>query len=100
MPLIKPRTARTKLVRHITHLFAENLEELCAYATFINEPPAYVLNALIESLQKDQDFKDWRVKHPESCVPPGGTSTRRDTPSAQLRTSAGRAGMVTLPQSV
>jgi hypothetical protein len=100
MPLIKPRTTRTTLVRHITQLYAENHEELCAYAKFINESPAYVLNALIETLQKDPDYKDWRAKHPESCVPAPGASTRRHTPSAMARTSAGRAGMVGLPQSV
>ena len=100
MPLIKPRTTRTKLVRHITQLFAENQEELYAYAAFIQESTAYVLNELIETLKKDQDFRAWRADHPASCVPvPGQAKTRRSTAGAHARTSAGRAGMTALPPS-
>jgi hypothetical protein len=35
MPLIKPRTERTTFVRHITQLYAENQQELYAYAAFL-----------------------------------------------------------------
>jgi len=87
MPLIKPRTTRTTLVRHITQLFAENQEELYAYATFINESTAYVVNELIE----------WREAHPQSFLPSAGQSTPRRRPSSRARTSAGRAGIQALP---
>ena len=99
MPLIPPRTTRTKVVRHITQLYHENNEELYAYAKFIGEPTAYVLNALIERLQKeDKDYREWRANHKESCVPAPGPAKRQNTASYHARTSAGRAGMVTLPQ--
>jgi len=70
MPLIPKRTTRTKVVRHITQLYQENNEELYAYAKFIGEPTAYVLNALIERLQKDdKDYREWRAENKESFVP-------------------------------
>lgn len=97
MSLIKPRTVRTKLVRHITQLFAENQEELYAYAKFIDEPTAYVLNELIETLKKDADYKTWRAEHPESFVPVAGQAKRSATASLRARTSAGRAGISALP---
>ena len=98
MPLITPRTTRTKVVRHITQLYLENNEELYAYATFIGEPTAYVLNALIEKLLTDKDYREWRAQNAGSYVPAPGAAKRRNTVSYQARTSAGRAGMVTLPQ--
>jgi hypothetical protein len=100
MPLITPRTTRTKVVRHITQLYLENNEELYAYAQFIGEPTAYVLNALIEKLSSDKDYREWRAKNSGSFVPAVGAAKRRNTASYQARTSAGRAGMVTLPHGV
>jgi hypothetical protein len=101
MPLIPKRTTRTKVVRHITQLYQENNEELYAYAKFIGEPTAYVLNALIERLQKDdKDYREWRAGNKESFVPVPGPAKRQNTASYHARTSAGRAGMVTLPQGV
>jgi predicted ferric reductase len=97
MPLIKPRTVRTKLVRHITQLFAENQEDLYAYATFIGESSAYVLNELIDTLRKDSDYKAWRADHQASFVPVVGQVKRRSTPSSRARTSAGRANIAALP---
>ena len=78
----------------------ENNEELYAYAQFIGEPTAYVLNALIEKLSSDKDYREWRAKNSGSFVPALGAAKRRNTASYQARTSAGRAGMVTLPQGV
>jgi hypothetical protein len=99
MPLIPKRTTRTRVVRHITQLYQENNEELYAYAKFIGEPTAYVLNALIERLQKDdKDYREWRAENKESFVPVPGPAKRQNTASYHARTSAGRAGMVTLPQ--
>jgi hypothetical protein len=97
MPLIKPRTVRTKLVRHITQLFAENQEELYAYAKFIGESTAYVLNELIETLKKDPDYMKWREEHSQTFVPVPGQVKRSATPSSRARTSAGRAGISALP---
>jgi hypothetical protein len=99
MPLIKPRTTRTTLVRHITQLFAENSEDLYAYAEFIREPPAYVLNALIETLQKDPEYREWRAKNPGSYAPLPGTPHRRQALSSSARKGSGRAGIVALPHS-
>ena len=99
MPLIPPRTTRTKVVRHITQLYQENNEELFAYAQFIGESTAYVLNGLIERLQKeDKEYREWRAEHKGSFVPAPGPAKRQHTQSYHERTSAGRAGMVTLPQ--
>jgi hypothetical protein len=99
MPLIKPRTVRTKLVRHITQLFAENQEELYAYASFIGESTAYVLNELVETLKKDPDYRTWRAGHTESFIPKPGQVKPRRSPSTVARTSAGRAGLAALPPS-
>ena len=99
MPVIQPRTTRTKVVRHITQLYMENNEELYAYAKFIGEPTAYVLNALIERLlTSDKDYREWRAQNPDSFVPAPGPAKRQNTVSYRARTSAGRAGMVTFPQ--
>jgi hypothetical protein len=97
MPLIKRRTERTTFVRHITQLYAENQEELYAYAAFIGDSPAYVLNALIDTLKKDPDYKAWRTDHPHSCVPAVGTSKRGTTRAARGVSAAQRAGIATLP---
>jgi hypothetical protein len=76
MPLIKPRTERTTTVRHITRLYVENEHELHAYAVMIGESTAYVLNALIDQLKTDKEFRAWRADHPGSYVPtPGGVAT-------------------------
>ena len=99
MPLIPPRTTRTKVVRHITQLYQENNEELFAYAKFIGEPTAYVLNALIERLQKDdKDYREWRAENAASpscrrLVRRNARTRSRITPHERRR-----AGMVTLPQ--
>ncbi len=92
MPLIKPRTERTKFVRHITQLYLENQEELYAYAAFIGESPAYILNALIDTLKKDPDYRVWRSAHPESCVPASGPSKRRTTRASRGTTVPQRCG--------
>ena len=81
-----------------TRAFAENQEELYAYAAFIKEPTAYVLNELIESvLKKDADYKKWREEHQQSFLPSADPSTPRRRPSSRARTSAGRAGIQSLP---
>jgi hypothetical protein len=78
MPVIKARTRGKQLVRHITRLDRENNETLYAYAHFLNEPPEYVLNQLIESvLAKDKDFVAWRSTHPESHVPAPASQSKR-----------------------
>ena len=65
------------------------------------EPTAYVLNALIERLQKDdKDYREWRAENKGSFVPVPGPAKRQNTASYHARTSAGRAGMVTLPHGV
>ena len=48
MPLIPPRTTRTKVVRHITQLYQENNEELFAYAKFIGELVARTQMAMLD----------------------------------------------------
>lgn len=69
MPTIKPRTKQKHSVRHITRLYRENNEVLFAYAAFIGEDTAYVLNQLIDAvLAKDREFLQWRTEHPESFL--------------------------------
>ena len=69
MPIIKPRTTQKHFVRHITRLYSENNEALYAYAEFIQEPPEYILNQLIDTvLLKDREFQTWRTEHPGSYV--------------------------------
>ena len=65
MPVIKPRTRGKHIVRHIARLDRENLETLYAYATFLSEPPDYVLNQVIDTLLgRDKEFTAWREQHP------------------------------------
>jgi len=70
MSLIKPRTRGKQFVQYRTRLDHQNHETLHAYAAFIGEDPAYVLNELIDSvLAKDKDFVKWRAEHPQSFAP-------------------------------
>lgn len=65
MPVIKPRTRGKHIVRHIARLDRESLETLYAYATFLSEPPDYVLNQVIDTLLgRDKEFTAWREEHP------------------------------------
>ena len=58
MPVIKARTRGKHFVRHITRLDRENQETLHAYATFLNEPPDYVMNQVIDTLlARDKEFQ-------------------------------------------
>lgn len=87
MSLIKPRTRGKHLVRHITHLDRENHETLNAYAVFIGEDTAYVLNELIDTvLGKDREFVKWRAVHPESSAPPICRNGRRRA-TGRMRTN-------------
>ena len=89
------------MVRHITQLYPENNEELYAYATFIGEPPAYVLNALIERSEGRQGLpRVARREHRSHVCPCRARRSAGTRASYHARTSAGRAGMVTLPQGV
>ena len=70
MSLIKPRTRGKQFVQYRTRLEQQNHEALHAYAAFIGEEPAYVLNELIDSvLAKDRDFVRWRAEHSQSFAP-------------------------------
>jgi hypothetical protein len=80
MPVIKARTRGKHLVRYITRLDRESHETLFAYATFLGEPPEYVLNQLIDTvLLKDKEFLAWREAHPGPQPPrsAGGRSRAR-----------------------
>ena len=64
MPLIKARTNRVRIVRHISRLKEPNRDTLALSARFIGDTPDYVLNQLIETtLAKDRDFVAWRTEH-------------------------------------
>lgn len=70
MPLIKPRTRRIQVFRHICRLQQPNRDSLLAYAKFINESPDYVLNQLIETtLARDRDFLAWRNDQVPGALP-------------------------------
>ena len=65
MSLIKPRTNRVQVVRHICRLQEPNRDALVDYARFIDDTVDYVLNQLIDrTLLKDRDFLAWRATHP------------------------------------
>jgi hypothetical protein len=65
MPVIKARTRGKHVVRHITRLDRESYETLFAYASFLGEPPEYVLNQLIDTvLAKDKEFLASRTQAP------------------------------------
>jgi hypothetical protein len=79
MPLIKPRTNRVKIVRHICRLQEPTRDLLTQYAQFIGDTPDYVLNQLIDStLAKDRDFVAWRT----------AAGTQQDAKLATRRTRA------------
>ena len=48
MPLIKARTNRVQIVRHICRLQEPNRDALVLYARFIGDTADYVLNQLID----------------------------------------------------
>ena len=87
MPLIKPRTNRVRVVRHICRLQEPNRDALVQYARFIGDTVDYVLNQLIDStLCKDRDFLAWRTEQPavSPAAPTGreagnGTRSRAGT---------------------
>jgi hypothetical protein len=88
MPFIKARTTKTRFVRHITRLYAENNETLFAYAAFIDEHSEYVLNQLVETvLAKDKDFVAWLEQHPGSHVPRPGSAKRKPVSTGVKRPS-------------
>ena len=78
MPLIKPRTRRIRVFRHISRLQEPNRDVLVGYAKFIGESPDYVLNQLIQTtLAKDRDFLAWRAAQDDqrgSTEAPGGAT--------------------------
>ena len=101
MALIKPRSRGKRLVRHRTRLDHETNETLYAYALFIGESTEYVLNQVIDTvLARDKEFLQWRVDHPESCVPTSGGSDRRGrrgpAPSSLTSASHGTHRQATL----
>ena len=69
MPLIKPRTHRIKVVRHICRLQEPNRDALVLYARFIGDTADYVLNQLIDTtIAKDREFVTWRVEQPAAML--------------------------------
>jgi len=71
MPMIKPRTNRVRVLRHICRLQEPNRDALLLYARFIGDTADYVLNQLIDgTLAKDRDFVAWRAQQPASIAQP------------------------------
>jgi hypothetical protein len=69
MPIIKPRTHRVTIVRHICRLQEPNRDVLVLYARFIGDTADYVLNQLIETtIARDREFVAWRAE--QSAVQP------------------------------
>ena len=94
MPVIKARTRGKHVVRHITRLDRESYETLFAYATFLGEPPEYVLNQLIE------EFLVWRDAHPGSHTPrPAGRRSRARVRTPGPDVLVDRAGTEKAPTS-
>ena len=84
MPIIKARTHRVRIVRHICRLQEPNRDTLVSYARFIGDTADYVLNQLIETtIAKDREYVIWRAEHsgtaltPLSPTPPGRSERDR-----------------------
>ena len=89
MPLIKPRTHRVTIVRHICRLQEPNRDALVLYARFIGDTADYVLNQLIETtIARDREFVAWRAEQPaEAAAKPNG---RDHTGTARAHAEAAR----------
>lgn len=80
MPLIKSRARKVAYVRHAYRLAVPMRDVLVQYATFIDESPDYVLNAVIEAtLAKDRDFLAW-----QAVARTAGTDVPREETAALL----------------
>jgi hypothetical protein len=98
MPLIKARTHRVRIVRHICRLQEPNRDALVLYARFIGDTVDYVLNQLLETtIVKDREFVAWRAEHPDATdatltrVAPA-PNTVAQTPSHEPTAIEGSAG--------
>jgi hypothetical protein len=63
MPLIQPEKKTTNEQLNVT-LSSETLQELRAYAKFLNNSSvSYVLAQLIATLGRDKEFQQWKAGH-------------------------------------
>ena len=91
MPIIKARTNRVRMVRHICRLQEPNRDTLVLYARFIGDTADYVVNQLIDStIAKDREFLAWRATQQGGATAPspGGdpaTSRRSRVEDTSLR---------------
>ena len=96
MPLIKARTHRVRIVRHICRLQEPNRDTLVLYARFIGDTVDYVLNQLIEAtIVKDREFVAWRAEYPAAMRATPARPTPRPTNVAPTPGSAPTAVEVT-----
>jgi hypothetical protein len=87
MPLIKARTHRIPVVRHICRLQEPNRSALLQYALFIGDTVDYVLNQLIATtLAKDRDFVEWRAAQ-SIPIEPATLASRRPAHQSAARVS-------------
>lgn len=64
MPLIQPEKKTTNEQLNVT-LSSETLQELRAYARFLNNSSvSYVLTQLITNLSRDKEFQQWKANRP------------------------------------
>jgi hypothetical protein len=83
MPVIKARTRRIPMVRHVCRLTVSNRDVLVAYARMIGDTPDYVANRLIErTLSPDPDFRKWWAQEATAAATPPETreATKGVTP--------------------
>ncbi len=63
MPLIQPEKKTMNEQLNVT-LSSETLQELRAYARFLNNSSvSYVLTQLIATLSRDKEFQQWKAEH-------------------------------------
>jgi hypothetical protein len=99
MSLIKPRTRGKQFVQYRTRLDRENHETLHAYAAFLGEDAAYVLNELIDTvLAKDKEFITWRAEHPQKFAP-GALVARPPEPRDRARSGPAAPALVVSPSA-
>ncbi len=98
MPLIQPEKKITNEQLNVT-LPAEALQELRAYAKFLNDSSvSYVLTQLIGTLARDRDFHRWKtLEHTEihSLISP---RTKAKLPSSPVISPTNSATTETAPE--
>jgi hypothetical protein len=67
MPLIQPEKKVSNESLTVT-LPSDCIQEIRAYAKFLDSSVAYVLTQLIATLGRDKEFQQWKTHHPVAVL--------------------------------